>query len=107
MDNFFDGMTLSNNVTGGSVYAVRTSFQAPSGLHVFAPSPTNGSGWQAGVDELRADFAIPQTQVTILVGAEESETDMGVIRAYDVEGVEIDEALQSPIESGRDASRSC
>ncbi len=100
MDNFFDGMTLSNNVTGGSVYAVRTSFQAPSGLHVFAPSPTNGSGWQAGVDELRADFAIPQTQVTILVGAEESETDMGVIRAYDVEGVEIDEAFSRPLNPG-------
>lgn len=100
LDNFFDGMTLSNNITGGSVYAVRTSFQAPSGLHVFAPSPTDGSGWQAGVNELRADFAIPQTQVTILVGAEESETDMGVIRAYDVEGVEIDEAFSRPLNPG-------
>ena len=100
LDNFFDGMTLSNNITGGSVYAVRTSFDAPSGLHVFAPSPTDGSGWQAGVNELRADFAIPQTEVTILVGAEESETDMGVIRAYDVEGVEIDEAFSRPLNPG-------
>ena len=100
LDEYFEGVTLSNNITGGSVYAVRTSFEAPSGVNVFAPSPTGGSGWQGGVDELRADFAIPQTYVSILVGAEESAQDIGFLRAYDIEGNEIDRAFSRRLEPG-------
>lgn len=100
LDNFFDGVTLSNNVTGGSVYAVRASFEAPSGANVFGPTETGASGWQGGVDELRADFAILQRRVSILVGAEESAEDVGFLRAYNVDGVEIGRAFSRPLEPG-------
>ena len=100
LDNFFDGVTLSNNATGGSVYGVKSSFEAPTGIHVFAPSPTQASGWTEDVNEIRAEFATPQTLVQITVGAEESAEDVGFLRAYNVLGEQIAEAVSRPLEPG-------
>ena len=100
LDNFFDGVTLSNNVTGGSVYAVQSSFEAPTGIHVFAPSPAQASGWTEDVNEIRADFDLQQASVSIIVGAEESSEDVGFIRAYDSLGNQIDEQVSRPLEPG-------
>jgi len=100
LDNFFDGVTLSNNATGGSVFAVQSSFEAPTGTNVFAPAVSEASGWTENVNEIRADFAIPQQSVSIVVGAEESAEDVGFIRAYDILGEEIDEQISRPLEPG-------
>ena len=100
LDNFFEGVTLSNNVTLGSVYGVEASFEAPTGIRVFAPSTSEASGWAEDVNELRADFDIPQTMVSITVGSEESAEDVGFLRAYNSLGEQIDQAISRPLEPG-------
>ncbi len=100
ISNLFPGVTLSNAVTGGDIFAAATlGFDAPTGANVFAPSPFGASGFRVGINELRADFANPQAFVSIDVGADD-DTDVGFLRAYGVDGRFLEEVVSAPLSTG-------
>lgn len=100
ISDFFRGVTLSNAVTGGDIFAAAAlGFDAPTGDNVFAPAAFQASGFRAGVNELRADFVDPQAYVSIDVGADD-DTDVGFLRAYDVDGNFLEEVVSRALTTG-------
>ncbi len=79
----FEGVVLSEALTGLSVYAVTpTLFAAPTGDKVFSDIAGRPDGFREGVPELRADFDNLQSMVSIDVGSDDT-LDIGFLRAYD------------------------
>jgi len=95
----FTDVTLSDDVTGGGIYAITSGFTAPTGLNVFAPTPEGNSGdddgFRDGVNEFRADFANLQSFVSIDVGSDDT-LDVAFLRAYD----DADNLLEEVIGAG-------
>jgi Zn-dependent metalloprotease len=100
IDGLFEGVSLSNGVTGGSVYSVLATFAPPTGTKVFGAGPTADAIWREGVHEFRADFAIEQFDVSLDIGSDDGATDVGFIRAYDSDGFLIDEVISSQLDPG-------
>ena len=98
LDNAFDGVTLTNEITGGSVYAATAGFGAPTGTLVFAPGPTSASGWSSS-DVLRADFDRLTATVSIDVGSDDS-SDVAYLRAWDAAGNLLEEVISNPVSMG-------
>ena len=93
VDTFFPGVTLSNAISGGSIYAVQAgNFDAPTGLNVFSRTGTNDSGFREGNHEFRADFDNPQSYVSIDVGSDDT-LDVAFLRAYDAGGTLLQEVI--------------
>ena len=83
IDTTFSGVSLSNNIGGGNVFAVdATAFGAPTGANSYGPTATGAAGFRGGDNEFRADFAILQTTVSIDVGSDDA-SDIGWLQAYD------------------------
>ncbi|MEM7454200.1 MAG: S8 family serine peptidase [Planctomycetota bacterium] len=99
LDTVFSTVTLSNNVSGGSVFGATAGFGAPTGTIVFGPSATGASGWNEGSNELRADFSSLQATVSIDVGSDDA-SDVGFLRAYDAGGNLLDEVVSGSISTG-------
>ena len=99
ISNSFSGLTLSNNVGSGAIYAASASFGAPTGANVYAPGATASNGFRAGDDELRADFSVLQSTVSIDVGSDDS-SDVAWLRAYDSSNNLLAEAVSGSIASG-------
>ncbi len=95
----FPGLTLSNNVGGGSIYSAEATFTAPTGANVFAPGATADNGFREGDNELRADFAISQSFVSIDVGSDDA-SDVAWLRAYDSNNVLLDEVVSGSVANG-------
>ncbi len=102
LDRWFYGVTLSNNITGGSVYSFdATGFGAPTGNAVFARDPVAmGFFWRLGADELRADFDILQQTVSIDVGADGPGGDLAWMRAFNELGILIGEVHSDLVPQG-------
>ncbi len=96
VSTLFPGVTLSNNVTGGSIFAVQSEFTAPTGLNVFGTSSTSDNGFRSGVNELRADFDLAQAFVSIDTGSDDT-LDIGYLQAYDVDGNLLEEVIGSGV----------
>lgn len=100
ISNFFAGVTLSNETTGGDVFAASAAaFGAPTGNNVFAPTPFQANGWRENINEFRADFATPQASVSIDFGSDD-DTDIGRLRAYHPDGTFIGEMLTESLAIG-------
>ena len=95
----FTGLTLSNNVGAGSIYAASASYGAPTGANVFAPGATAANGFRAGDDELRADFSVLQSTVSIDVGSDDA-SDVAWLRAYDASNNLLSEVVSGSVASG-------
>ncbi|MGI9516730.1 MAG: M4 family metallopeptidase, partial [Pirellulaceae bacterium] len=98
LDNRFDGVTLSNNVTGGSIWAADTHeiFYPPTGENVFAPAFGASDGFREFDNELRVDFDELQSFVSIDVGSDDDE-DIGWLRAYDSNNVLLEEVISGGV----------
>ncbi len=83
LDTAIAGLTFSNDVTNGSVWAADTDeiFPAPTGTLVFAPEFGASDGWREFEDELRIDFDDLQNRVSLEFGSDDNE-DIGWLRAY-------------------------
>ena len=99
LDNVQPGVTLSNNVGGGSVFAATAGFGAPTGSLVLAPGPTSASGWSDDADEFRADFDTPTSFVSIDVGSDDS-SDVAFLRAYSSTGALLEEVVSGSVSTG-------
>ncbi|MEM8678355.1 MAG: S8 family serine peptidase [Planctomycetota bacterium] len=99
LNNVQSGVTLSNNVGGGSVFAATASFGAPTGSLVLAPGPTSAAGWSDDADEFRADFDTPTSFVSIDVGSDDS-SDVAFLRAYASDGTLLDEVVSGSVSTG-------
>ena len=99
ISNSFTGLLLSNNVGGGSIYAASASYGAPTGANVFAPGATAANGFRAGENELRADFSVLQSTVSIDVGSDDA-SDVAWLRAYDASDNLLAEAVSGSVASG-------
>ena len=95
VSNLFPGVVLSNPLAGGGIFAVASSFTAPTGSNVFGTSAANDDGFRDGTNELRADFAELQAFVSIDTGSDDT-LDIGFLRAYDA----ADNLLEEVIGSG-------
>ncbi len=101
VDYFFPTVVLSNNITGGSVYALDgTEYGAPTGNHVFARAPERGWYWRTGADEFRADFEFLQRRVSIDVGSDVSGGDRAYLRAFDRNGFLLQEVVSGVLPQG-------
>lgn len=100
VNNVYEGVTLSNAVTGGNVYALNTTYEAPTGNRIFAPTIASDAGWQEGENELRADFDVEQFVVAIDVGSDDGAADIGFLRGYDSDGNLIDESFSRSLDTG-------
>jgi len=98
IDGFFDGVTLSNPVDGGGVYAPFASF-APTGERVFGPTPTSADGFREFETEFQADFNSLQSSVSIDIGSDDA-ADVGFLRAYDLQGNLLDEVISGSLATG-------
>jgi len=100
LDGATPGAVLSDNVTGGSVWARDAdSFDAPTGTRVFGSQFFGASGWREGDAEFRADFASPARSVSIDAGSDDS-SDVTVLRAFAADGTILDEVISSSVGSG-------
>ena len=99
IDNTFAGVTLSENVASGSIYAAAAGFGAPTGSNVFAPTATGANGFRGGDNEFRADFATLQSFVSIDVGSDDA-SDVAWLRAYDSSGTLLAEVTSGSVASG-------
>lgn len=99
ISNSFTGLTLSNNVGSGSIYAASASYGAPTGANVFAPGATAANGFRAGENELRADFSVLQSTVSIDVGSDDA-SDVAWLRAYDASDNFLAEVVSGSVASG-------
>lgn len=95
----FPGVTLSENVSAGNIFAASASYGPPTGNNVFAPGPTQSNGFRQGDNELRADFAVLQSFVSIDVGSDDA-SDVAWLRAYDAGGTLLDEVISGSVASG-------
>jgi hypothetical protein len=98
LDDLFEGVAITNNITGSSVYSVPTSFTAPTGTRVFGVDVNLEADWRENVNEFRADFEIGQFNVSIDIGSDDGANDVGYLRAFDSDGVMIAEAISGSIE---------
>lgn len=94
VDAAFAGVTLSNEVSGGSIFAVASAFPAPTGDNVFSRTASNPSGFREGSSEFRADFDNLQAYVSIDVGSDDT-LDVAFLRAYDSSGTLLQEVIGS------------
>lgn len=101
LDNAFADLTLSNEVTNGSVWAADTFdvFVPPTGSVVFAPDFGAADGWRELEDELRVDFAQLQPTVSIDVGSDDS-SDIGWLKAYNSAGALLEQRQTGGIPEG-------
>ncbi len=99
IDTAFPGVTLSENVGSGNIFAAAAGYGAPTGANVFAPGATAANGFRGGDAELRADFAIPQTFVLIDVGSDDA-SDLAWLRAYDSSGTLLEEVISGSVAAG-------
>ena len=99
ISNSFSGLTLSNNVGSGAIYAASASYGAPTGANVYAPGATAANGFRAGDDELRADFTVLQSTVSIDVGSDDA-SDVAWLRAYDASNNLLSEVVSGSVASG-------
>lgn len=99
INTVYPGVTLSENIGAGDIFAASAGFGAPTGDNVFAPGATASNGFRGGDNELRADFAIPQSFVSIDVGSDDA-SDVAWIRAYDSSGTLLDEKISGSVASG-------
>lgn len=83
LDNVVPRVTLSNAVTGGSIFVANAPFMAPTGTRVFAPGIGQADGFREDVNGLRADFDSPVDFVSIDAGSDDS-GDVVRLRAFDV-----------------------
>lgn len=100
VNTVYEGVTLSNAITGGDVFALNTTYDAPTGNRIFAPTIASDAGWQEGENELRADFEIGQFVVSIDVGSDDGAADVGFLRGYDSDGNLIDESFSRSLDTG-------
>ncbi len=100
LDDFFAGVTLTDHITGNSIFGVQANYNAPTGQNVFSPSSIDDSGFREGVNEFRADFAILQSTVSIDVGSDDGANDVGFLRAYDSDGNLLEEVTTGSIAPG-------
>ncbi|MEM7784404.1 MAG: M4 family metallopeptidase [Planctomycetota bacterium] len=101
LDNFFEGVTLSDGITGGSVFSAETSYQAPTGERIFSTSTSDDDGWQENVNEFRADFDITQFRVAIDVGSDDGASDVSFLRGFNIFGELIAETISGSLEPGQ------
>ena len=101
LDTFFEGVTFTDNVTGGSIYAVQATYDAPTGENIFSPSLTSDSGFREGVNEFRADFDILQQKVSLDIGSDDGAADIGFFRALDIDGNVLAELTSIPLQPGQ------
>ncbi len=100
VDDFFEGVTLSNAVNGGGIYAAFASgYSAPTGDRVFGPSDSASNGFREFETEFQADFNSLQTTVSIDVGSDDT-SDVGFLRAYDLQGNLLQEVVSGSLASG-------
>lgn len=99
LDTAFPRVTLSENLSGGSVYAATSSFTAPTGSKVLAPAPTAASGWRDADNQLRGDFHLPVSTISIDVGSDDS-SDVAYLRAYAADGTLLEEQISSGVAEG-------
>ena len=100
LDAINPAVALSNNIGGGSIYAAEaTSFDPPTGVRVFAPSPTGAAGFRENSNELRADFASPTNFVSIDVGSDDN-SDISVLQAFAADGTMLDEEISLVVTDG-------
>ena len=100
LDSVFPEVVLSNNVTSGSIYSAQSSFTAPTGNLVFAPSEGAANGFREGDNELRADFSVLQSTVSIDVGSDDG-SDVAYLRAYDTNDTLLEEIVSGQLSSGQ------
>ena len=101
LDTFFEGVTFTDNVTGGPIYAVHATYNAPTGENIFSPSLTSDAGFREGVNEFRADFDTLQQQVSLDFGSDDGAADVGFFRALDVDGNVLAELTSIPLQPGQ------
>ena len=99
IDGFFEGVTLSNPVGGGGIYAPFAGF-APTGEQVFGASPTGSDGFRELDREFQADFNSLQSTVSIDVGSDDA-SDVGFLRAYDLQGNLLEEIISGALSEGQ------
>lgn len=102
LDTAFSGLRLSNEVTGGSVYAedVTGAFTPATGTQTFAPNLSGLYGWREGRNELRVDFAEPQMIVSLDVVSNDAiftSTDQGIMRAFAADGTLLEEVVSAAV----------
>ncbi len=102
LDRAISGLLLSNEVTGGSVYAedVTGSFNPATGTRTFAPNLTGLHGWREGDNELRVDFAELQMSVSLDVVSNDAvatSTDQGIMRAFAADGTLLEEVTSAAV----------
>lgn len=102
IDLAFPGVFLSNSGPGGgSIYSAdATGYAPPTGSQVFAPGPNADNGFRDGDDELRADFSVPVSQVSIDVGSDDG-SDVGFLRAFDADGNLLEEVVSAALSNGQ------
>ncbi len=100
IDGFFEGVTLSNPVDGGGIYAPFANFGAPTGELVFGPTSASSNGFREFETEFQADFNSLQSSVSIDVGSDDG-SDVGFLRAYDLQGNLLEEVVSNALSSGQ------
>ncbi len=100
LNNAVAGVTLSNNVGGGSIYAANATFTAPTGARVFAAAIGADSGFRETSNEFRADFDQLTRVVSIDAGSDDP-SDVTRLRAYNANDVLIAEVTSASLASGQ------
>ena len=98
INNAFDGVTLSNGLTGDVFAVLATTYSAPTGTIIFGNGPTDQAGWGSN-DFFRADFDAPVSTVSIDVGSDDS-SDVGVLMAYNANGALLESVTSGSVSSG-------
>ncbi len=98
ISGFFPGVTLSNPINGGDIFAPVAGF-APTGDQVYGATPTGSDGFRANDREFQADFHYLQTSVSIDIGSDDN-SDVGFLRAYDSQGNLLEEQVSDALSTG-------
>jgi Zn-dependent metalloprotease len=98
ISNLFPGITLSENLASGPIYAAAASF-APTGNLVFASTVGGAAGFRDADNQLRADFVTPVSSVSIDVGSDDP-SDVAYFQAYDAAGNLLDEQISGALAQG-------
>ena len=100
LDTLFPEVILSNNLSTDGIFGATASFGAPTGNLVFAPAEGAADGFREGDNELRADFTIPQSVVSIDIGSDDG-SDVGFLRAYDASDTLLEEVVSGSLSTGQ------
>ncbi|MCA9126212.1 MAG: pre-peptidase C-terminal domain-containing protein [Planctomycetales bacterium] len=100
LDTVLPGVRLSNDLTGGSIYAANAPFTPPTGSRVFAPAPGVASGFNESANGFRADFQQKVASVSIDAGSDDA-SDVTRLSAYDAAGMLLAEVISSALVSGQ------